>query len=106
VGWTLAGIADFNGDDKPDYLLFNPSTRASMIWYLSGATRIGSASGPSIAAGYNLTGAADFDGNGKPDYVLYNTSTRRTLLLYMDNNVLIGSAFGPTLPPGWIVAAP
>jgi hypothetical protein len=60
------GIADFNRDGKPDYLLFNPSTHTSVIWYLSGTTRIGSAYGPTIAAGDNLTGAADFNGDGSP----------------------------------------
>jgi hypothetical protein len=25
AGWTLAGVADFNGEGHTDYLLFNPS---------------------------------------------------------------------------------
>jgi hypothetical protein len=102
----LAGVADFNVDGKLDYLLFNPTTRQTAIWYLNNNVRIGSAFGPTIAPGYNLTGAADFDGNGRPDYVLHNPSTGGTVLWYMDDNVRIGSAFSGTLPPGWIVAAP
>jgi FG-GAP-like repeat len=100
------GVADFNGDGKSDYLLFNPTTRQTAIWYLSGTTLIGSAYGPTIAPGYNLTGAADFDGNGRPDYVLYNPSTGGTVLWYLNNSVRIGSAVSPTLPPDWILAAP
>lgn len=32
-GWTLNGAADFNADGKPDYVLFNPSAKQTVIWY-------------------------------------------------------------------------
>ena len=99
-------VADFNGDGHPDYLLFKPSTGQSVIWYLSGVTRTGSRSGPTIPAGYEIVGAADFDGNGRPDYVLYNSSTQQTAIWYLNDNLFIGSAFGPTLPGGWTLIAP
>jgi hypothetical protein len=67
-------VADFDGDGKPDYLLFNSSTHQTAIWYLSGPTLIIGAYGPTIASGYPLIGAADFNADGKPDYVLYGTS--------------------------------
>src|SRR5439155_1086429 len=76
VGWGVVGVADFNGDSKPDYLLYNASTRQTAIWYLSGPTLIGGAYGPSIASGYSLIGAADFNADGKPDYVLYGASVQ------------------------------
>ena len=78
----------------------------SVIWYLSGTTRIGSAFGPTIAAGYNLSGAADFNRDGKPDYLLFNPSTRQTAIWYLNNNVRIGTAVGPTLAAGYTLAAP
>ena len=34
-GWNVVGVADFNGDGHPDYLLFNSSTRQTAIWYLN-----------------------------------------------------------------------
>ena len=34
VYWRVVGVADFNGDNKPDYLLYNPSTRQTAIWYM------------------------------------------------------------------------
>ena len=100
------GVADFNRDGKSDYLLFNPTTRQTAIWYLSVTTRIGSAFGPTIAAGYTLSGAADFNRDGKPDYLLSNPTTRQTAIWYMNNNVRIAAAVGPTLPAGWTLAAP
>jgi hypothetical protein len=108
-GWGLVGLADFNRNGRIDYLLFNPSTGQSLIWYLSGASGVsfaGSSLGPSIASGYELTGTADFNGGGSPDYVLYNPSTRRTALHYLNNNVYAGSAAGPILPAGWNLVAP
>jgi hypothetical protein len=95
------GAADFNRDGHPDYLLFNPSTHQSAIWYLSGVTFLGGAFGPPIASGYQLTGVADFNEDGYPDYVLYNPSTRQTAIWYMNNNVFDSGAFGPTLAVGW-----
>jgi hypothetical protein len=71
VNWRVVGVADFNGNNKPDYLLFNASTRQTAIWYLSGPTLVAGAFGPTIANGYTLIGAADFNADGKPDYVLY-----------------------------------
>jgi hypothetical protein len=98
-------VADFNRNGKTDYALFNPSTRQTAIYYLSGPAYVSSAFGPTIGSGYELTGTADFNGDGSPDYVLYNTSTRQTALYYLNNNIYVGSAFGPILP-GWNLVAP
>jgi hypothetical protein len=40
AGWRLVTMADFNADGHPDYLLFNPTTQQSQIWYLSGVTKV------------------------------------------------------------------
>jgi hypothetical protein len=40
---------DFNQDGKPDYALFNVSTRQTAIWYLNNNVYIGGAYGPSLA---------------------------------------------------------
>ena len=34
-GWVLMAIADFNGNGKPDYVLYNVGTRQTAIWYLN-----------------------------------------------------------------------
>jgi elongation factor P hydroxylase len=102
----VAGVADFNGNNRPDYLLFNAGTHGTVIWYMSGVTHIGSHVGPTVTQGYDVVGVADFDGNGKPDYVLYSSSTHQTAIWYMNDNVRIGTAWGPTLPGGWSLVAP
>ena len=53
------GVADFDGNGRPDYLLYNSSTRQTAIWYLNNNVRIGSASAPTLSTGWNLV--ADFD---------------------------------------------
>jgi elongation factor P hydroxylase len=102
----VTGVADFNGDTHPDYLLFNAATRGTVIWYLSGVTRTGSRNGPTILANSEVAGLADFDGNGSPDYLLYNSNTRQTAIWYLNNNLRIGNAASPTIPVGSSVVAP
>jgi hypothetical protein len=53
-GYQLVGVADFNRDGKPDYLLFNPSSRRTAIWYLNNNVRISAAFGRTLPAGYTV----------------------------------------------------
>ena len=50
----LQGAADFNSDGKPDYVLYNSSTRQTALWYLNGAAFASAAFGPTLAADYAL----------------------------------------------------
>ena len=34
-GWQVVGVADFNRDGHPDYLLFGSTSRATVIWYMN-----------------------------------------------------------------------
>ena len=61
-GWWESRI--YNGDGKPDYLLSNGVQTA--IWYLSGATLLSGAFGPTLADGYFLTAAAISTGTASP----------------------------------------
>jgi hypothetical protein len=106
IGYDLANApapppTDFNNDGHADYLLFNPSTRQTAIWYLNNNVLIGHAFGPTLWAGFSAVGVADFNRDGHADYLLFNPSTRQTAIWYLNNNVLIGHAFGPTLWSGW-----
>ena len=53
-GYQLRGTADFNGDVNPDYLLYNPSTRQTAIWYLNNNILLFGAYGPTLTAGWSL----------------------------------------------------
>ena len=94
-------VTDFNGDGKPDYLLYNVSTRQTLLWYLNNNVHIGGAYGPTLPMGWELAGVADFNRDGHPDYLLFNTATRQTALWYLNKNVHIGTASGPSVSSIW-----
>ena len=103
AGWSVVGVADFNGGGHPDYLLFNSSTRQTAIWYLNNNVLSFGLYGPTLPAGWSVVEVADFNGDGHPDYLLFNSSTRQTAIWYLNNNVLTSGLYGPTLPVGWTV---
>jgi len=96
---------DFNMDSKPDYVLYNASTRGTAVWYMNNSVFLGGAFGPTLPAGWNLIDVADFNGDGKPDYALFNPSTRQTAIWHLSGVTLIEGVFGPTLPSGWELVA-
>jgi hypothetical protein len=55
-GWVLVGAANFGGNGKPEYLLYNPGTRQTVIWYLNNNVFVSAAFGPTIPAGWSLQG--------------------------------------------------
>jgi plastocyanin len=101
AGWALVATGDFNRDGKPDYVLYNASTRQTVIWYLNNNMFIGGAFGPSIPAPWSLVGIADFNRDGKRDYLLFNPSTHTSVIWYLSGATRIGSAFGPTIAAGY-----
>jgi FG-GAP-like repeat len=110
VGYDLAAaaratVADFNNDGHPDYVLRNPGTRQTAIWYLNNNIYQSGALGPSITAGWALDGVADFNRDVHPDYALFNSTTDRTAIWYMSGPTRIASAYGPTLAGGWDLVA-
>jgi hypothetical protein len=55
IGYELTGTADFNGDGKPDYVLYKASTRQTALYYLNNNVYISSAFGPILpSAAWNL----------------------------------------------------
>jgi elongation factor P hydroxylase len=92
---------DFNNDGHPDYVLFNSSTRQTVIWYLNNNVRIGVVSGPTLPAGWSVVGVADFNRDGHPDYLLFNPVTRQTWIWYLSGGVHLTGAAGPTITSGY-----
>jgi FG-GAP-like repeat len=105
AGWIVIGVADFNGDSQPDYLLCNTSTHQTAVWYLNNNVFIGGAFGPTLPANWNVVGVADFDGDGRPDYLLFNSTSQQTAIWYLSGTTFVRGAFGPSLPNGWDLVA-
>ncbi|PYK68729.1 MAG: hypothetical protein DME45_05860 [Verrucomicrobia bacterium] len=94
--------ADFNGDGKPDWVLTNPSTRQTAIWFMNDATLLSGAVGPTLPPNWLLLDAAQFDSpTTSADFFLVNTSTLQTAVWYMNGASFLHGALGPTLPAGW-----
>ena len=70
-----ATVGDFNNDDHPDYVLHNPGTRQTAIWYLDNNVFQSGAMGPSITPGWVLEGVADFNRDTRPDYALFGPTS-------------------------------
>src|SRR5205807_1606055 len=92
---------DFNNDGKPDYVLYNSSTRQTVLWYLNNNIVIGAASGPTLPHSYSVAGVADFNRDGHADYLLFNSSTGQSHIWYLSGAVLIGTQYGPTIVSGY-----
>jgi len=100
VGWGVLGVADFNGDSQPDYLLHNASHQTA-VWYLNNNVFVGAAFGPTFPANWKVVGVADFDGDGRPDYLLFNPYSYQTAIWYLSGPTLVGAASGPNIASGY-----
>lgn len=92
---------DLNGDAKSDYVLYNSSTRQSVLWYLNNNVHTSGASGPILPSGWKLVDVADFNRDTHPDYFLFNVNTRQTAIWYLSGPALTGTASGPPIPAGY-----
>jgi FG-GAP-like repeat len=103
IGYDPASspTTDVNGDGKPDFLLYKPSTQGTVAWYLNNNVRVDAAVGRTLPAGWSLVSVEDFNRDGNPDYALFRPSTRQTAIWYLSGVTFLGSAFGPTPPSGW-----
>jgi hypothetical protein len=103
-GWELVAVGKSNGDCKPDYVLYNASTRRTAVWYLNNNVYVGGAYGPILPPGWTLAGVAHFNQNGKTDYLLFNVATRQSVIWYLSGVTgvtFVGGAYGPTIPSGY-----
>jgi N-acetylneuraminic acid mutarotase len=96
---------DFNHDRRPDFVLYNGSTRQTAIWYMHNNIFAGGGFGPTVPAGWSLIDVADFNRDGNNDYVIFNSSTRQTAIYYLSGRTITGGAWGPILPSGWALVA-
>jgi hypothetical protein len=85
-GWTVAAVADVNGDGVPDLIWQNTSNTQVVVHYYGGAGGAvyqGWAYLDSVGVpGWKVVGASDYDGNGVPDLVWQNNSTAQVVVHY------------------------
>jgi hypothetical protein len=103
IGYDLISspVTDFNGNGKPDFILFTLGSRQTAVWYMNNNVHVGGAYGPTLPAGWSLVAVADFDGDRHPDYLLFNPSTRQSAIWYLSGPTFIGGAYGPAIAAGY-----
>jgi hypothetical protein len=106
--WTIVGVADFNGDFKPDILWRNISTGRSTVWYMNGATWNGGyVDLPTVSdQDWTIVGLSDFNGDFKPDVLWRNATSGRTTVWYMNEAIWTGQYddITPTVAdPSWVI---
>jgi probable HAF family extracellular repeat protein len=98
--WQVAGVADFNGDLKPDLLWRHATQGLLAVWYLDGINLTGaSLLNPSGIAdlAWRLEGTADFNGDNKPDLVWRHATQGLLAAWLMDGvNLTAASLFNPS----------
>ena len=68
--------SDFNGDGKADIVWRNQAADSTVVWYMNGATKIGSADIPATGNTNVIVAAVgDINGDSKPDLLLRDTVT-------------------------------
>jgi hypothetical protein len=86
--WKLAGMADFNADQRLDFVWREAASGNTLIWYMGGENGATPLSGnllPNVPGNWQLAGVADFNQDTRPDLLWRETgySTGQNILWYM-----------------------
>ncbi|MCC6640523.1 MAG: VCBS repeat-containing protein, partial [Deltaproteobacteria bacterium] len=103
--WTIAGVADQDGDGKSDLIWRNDLLRETLLWRFESPTLIdsGSLSGMRYP-GWSLAAAADFDGDGESDLLWRSVTTGQATLWLMEGFVRRqGASLASPPPASWDV---
>jgi len=109
--WHIVGLADFNGDGRPDILLENSTTGQRVLWLMGGPNNAYVTLGLDLGfldPAWHIVVLADFNGDGKPDILLENAATGQRVLWLMggpnSQYVTLGLDLG-FLDPTWHIVA-
>ncbi len=90
----VAGVDDFNGDNKNDLVLWDTTSGAVEFWLMNGTTRTGVApltGAAPLATNWKLSATADFNRDGKPDIVWRNVTSQKIVIWLMNGAAKTGN---------------
>src|SRR6185312_12610408 len=95
--WSVAAVADMNGDGQNDIIWHNSETNETQIWMMNGHQITGrpnvvDESGSQMVIGlpWSITGTADMNGDGRGDIVWHNAQTGQTHIWFMNGYQIAG----------------
>ncbi len=93
--WSVAGIADFNGDHNAD-ILWRDSGGNVAIWFMNGVSVVTMADvvKPPDATNWTIVGTGDFNGDGFADILWRHTDGRVGIWLMNGNTAQSKVSFG------------
>jgi hypothetical protein len=91
--FSIAGVADLNGDGMADIVWHNDSTNETQIWLMSGGqvtrrqTVLGETGQPAyVGVPFRIVGVGDLNGDGMADIVWHNDNTNETQIWFMNGS--------------------
>jgi hypothetical protein len=101
--WTIAGIADFNGDDAPD-LLWRHTSGAVVVWLMHGAEVLATGALGAPSADWKVERVGDFDGDRRAD-ILWRHASGQLDIWSLNGTDLIGRESPGSAPSDRTAAA-
>jgi hypothetical protein len=103
TNWSVAGVADFNGDGIGD-LLWRDSSGDLAVWLMNSATVMSSAALGNVPNTWMVVGAGDFNGDGMAD-ILWQDNLGNTSIWFMNGTTVASAASVGNIPTVWSVVA-
>jgi hypothetical protein len=94
--WQIAGIADFNGDTKPDLLWYNIVDGSLEIWMMNGTVRTSIVTpnpGARVDKSWRIVAVADMNADGKADLVWRNMNQGWLECWFMNGSTMLDSVY-------------
>ncbi|UBF23766.1 pre-peptidase C-terminal domain-containing protein [Kovacikia minuta CCNUW1] len=107
TNWHAEGVADFNGDDRPDLLWRDYATGNNVVWFMGGTSStsvVSSASLSRVATNWRIEGVADFNNDDRPDLLWRDYTNGKNALWFMggtNNTSVISASSLAALPTQW-----
>lgn len=100
----INAIADFNADNKPDFITQDLVTGAVSIQLMNGTIASTSQALPSASTTWRIAGAGDFNGDGKPDVLWQNRVSGEHAVWIMNGMTYSGETITlPTVSTNWVI---